>query len=43
MACPHWLAIFDLRQFLKIQSHIVAIRIFKMHKIIAEYEFICVY
>ena len=43
MANPYQRAIFDLREISKIQSHIVPIRIFKMHKIIVDYEFKDVY
>ena len=43
MANPYQRAIFVLRGISKIQSHIVPIRIFKMHKIIVDYEFKDVY
>ena len=36
MANPYQRAIFVLREISKIQSHIVPIRIFKMHKIIVD-------
>ena len=39
MANPYQRAIFVLREISKIQSRIVPIRIFKMHKIIVDYEF----
>ena len=37
MANPYQRAIFVLQEISKIQSHIVPIRIFKMHKIIVDY------
>ena len=43
MANPYQRAIFVLREISKIQSHNVPIRIFKMHKIIVDYEFKDVY
>ena len=43
MAHPYQRAIFVLREFSKIQSHIVPIMIFKLHKIIVDYEFKDVY
>ena len=43
MAHPYQRAIFDLWEIQKIQSHIVPIRILKMHKIIVDYEFKDVY
>ena len=42
-ANPYQRAIFVLREISKIQSHIVPIRIFQMHKIIVDYEFEDVY
>ena len=38
-AHPYQRAISDLPEFSNIQSHIVPIRIFKIHKIIVDYEF----
>ena len=39
MARPHQLAIFDLREISKIQSHIMPNYNVQMHKIIADSEF----
>ena len=39
MAHPYQRAIFDLREFSKIQSHIVPNEIFRIHKITTDSEF----
>ena len=43
MANPYQRAVFVLQELSKIQSHVVPIRIFKMHKIIVDYEFKNIY